>query len=478
LNAGLAHARARGDAGAYVAVLDADFVARPAFIRRALALFQDDPQVALVQTPQAYCNCDNFQRAFPRGRLPDSLRFVYETSLPARDVAGLANCLGTSFVVRRDALELVDGFPLESVTEDVVLSFKLWSAGYKTRYLNERLTRGWATDTLGEHLAQRERWALGFTQLANWQFGRRVGRSLGKRLLTYEACTRIVYSNIVRAIVTLVPVAYFWFGVTPWNLRPQTFYGLLVPLVVLHRWFLSRISVGRFVSGLSDAAFFLGAPGALRGLIMAFLPGARRFRVTSKAKPKGAVCVHWSSLVWSGFPLALLLVGMLQTQSQAQPLPEGWGLLASEGGMMFVWGLASLAVLTIAVLLSIELPERRRQPRLLCPGPAWLGGRSAFVERLDTQAAQIQLLDGDFKPDTGAELSFEVGGRVFEVKVARASAGRIVVTFPNDTETRRALIRTAYVVGEEPDWQGSSELELLRGVGWRLLPSAGWRASG
>ena len=56
------------------------------------------------------------------------------------------------------------------MTEDYLLTLRLRQIGYRTVYLNERLSLGLAPEGLREYIVQRSRWCLGFMQIC-------VGRS-------------------------------------------------------------------------------------------------------------------------------------------------------------------------------------------------------------------------------------------------------------------------------------------------------------
>jgi len=161
LNNGVAELRARGVELEFLAVMDADFIARPKFLTRTLALMQE-PDVGIVQTPQVFYNPDPHQQAFGGiARWPDEQRAWFDVYLPALDAQGWASCCGTSCLVRVAALDAIGGFPTSSVCEDTLSSMKMMGKGLRTVVLAERLTVGLAPEGIGEFLAQRSRWLLG-----------------------------------------------------------------------------------------------------------------------------------------------------------------------------------------------------------------------------------------------------------------------------------------------------------------------------
>lgn len=102
LNHGLRHCQ-----GDLVAVFDADVVPLRPFLSRTVGLFTD-PSVGFVQTPQSYMNADPVMRnlRLERWLLPDEESF-YRWIQPTRQNLNAVVCAGTSFVMRRHALERV-----------------------------------------------------------------------------------------------------------------------------------------------------------------------------------------------------------------------------------------------------------------------------------------------------------------------------------------------------------------------------------
>lgn len=150
--------------GELVAVFDADFVPQQHFLERTIGLLLD-PQVALVQTPQHFFNADPVMRnlAMEAWLLPDEESF-YRWIEPVRSGWDAVVCAGTSFLVRRAALEDVGGFVEQAISEDLVTGMVLASRGWKLRYLGEKLSAGLAAETMLDFVRQRQRWASGTLQ--------------------------------------------------------------------------------------------------------------------------------------------------------------------------------------------------------------------------------------------------------------------------------------------------------------------------
>ncbi len=107
--------------GEYIAIFDADHAPFKSFLTELLGYFKD-PNVALVQAPQAYFNLDSFQHAAagPHKNKPWHEQSVfYDQIMPGKDRMNSAFWCGSSAILRREALESVGGVNTLTVTEDM-----------------------------------------------------------------------------------------------------------------------------------------------------------------------------------------------------------------------------------------------------------------------------------------------------------------------------------------------------------------------
>lgn len=159
LNHALGHA-----SGAFVCVFDADFVPSRAFIRRTLGLFTD-PTVGIVQTPQHFYNKDPIQTNLGlMQEYPDEQRLFFDQMAASRDAWDASFCCGSCSIMRREAIDAAGGIPTESITEDLLTTLVMLRKGYRTVYLNERLSMGLAAESIEGFFVQRERWCRGAIQ--------------------------------------------------------------------------------------------------------------------------------------------------------------------------------------------------------------------------------------------------------------------------------------------------------------------------
>jgi cellulose synthase (UDP-forming) len=141
----------------YVAVFDCDHVPAPDFLERCLGHL-DDPDVALVQTPQWYANAGDNEVASAAAA---QQALFFGPIARGKDARGAMFCCGTNMVLRREALDDAGGFPETSVTEDFQLSLTLQECGWRTVYVPEVLAQGLGPEDMASYASQQQRWARG-----------------------------------------------------------------------------------------------------------------------------------------------------------------------------------------------------------------------------------------------------------------------------------------------------------------------------
>ena len=152
----LNHALAFAEAP-FVAVFDCDHVPDSRFLEATLG-GMEDPDVAVVQTPQHYSNAETGRLAAAAASQQD---LFFGPIGRGKDTLGAMICCGTNFLVRRAALNDVGGFPVEGLIEDVELSIKLQEAQWKIVYINQVLARGLGPEDMSAYVSQQLRWARG-----------------------------------------------------------------------------------------------------------------------------------------------------------------------------------------------------------------------------------------------------------------------------------------------------------------------------
>jgi len=77
---------------------------------------------------------------------------------PLKHSLGVAWCTGSGYIMRREAISDIGGFPTSSLAEDVLTSSLMLGAGWVTMFVDEPLQHGLMADSLASHLKQRTRW--------------------------------------------------------------------------------------------------------------------------------------------------------------------------------------------------------------------------------------------------------------------------------------------------------------------------------
>ena len=218
--------------GELIVVFDADFIPTKNFLIRTVGFCQD-PTVALVQTPQSYYNADPIARNLGLDNVitPEEEVF-YRQIEPIKDGAGSVVCSGTSFVVRRSALEDAGGFVTESLSEDYFTGIKLSAKGYRLVYLNEKLSAGLAAENIAAYATQRLRWARGTLQAFFIDSNPLTIRGLKpiQRLAHFEGLLHW-FTSIPRVGFLLMPLAYSFLGVIPIRASVQEMLYFFLPYV-------------------------------------------------------------------------------------------------------------------------------------------------------------------------------------------------------------------------------------------------------
>ncbi|MFZ1537704.1 MAG: glycosyltransferase [Chromatiaceae bacterium] len=144
-----------------VAVIDADYVVHPLWLRDLVPAFQD-PEVAIAQAPQDYRDAD--QNAF-KAMCMAEYRGFFLLGMVTRNERNAIIQHGTMTMIRRSALVEMDGWAEWCITEDAELGLRLFEAGYKALYIPFTYGRGLMPDSFSDFKKQRYRWAYGAVRI-------------------------------------------------------------------------------------------------------------------------------------------------------------------------------------------------------------------------------------------------------------------------------------------------------------------------
>lgn len=415
LNHALAYTR-----GELIVVFDADFIPTKNFLIRTVGFCQD-PTVALVQTPQSYYNADPIARNLGLDNVitPEEEVF-YRQIEPLKDGAGSVVCSGTSFVVRRSALEHAGGFVTESLSEDYFTGIQLSAKGYRLVYLNEKLSAGLAAENISAYATQRLRWARGTLQAFFIDSNPLTIPGLNplQRLAHLEGLLNW-FSSIPRIGFLLMPLAYSFLGVIPIRASVPEILYFFLPYYLVQLAVFSWLNHRSRSALLSDIySLVLAFPLVLTIIHVMLSPFSKGFNVTAKGTVSDRFSFNWKLAL----PLLLLFIPnaislwhvlgtcLIQVQmhaSEPEIIQHFKGL-----GIGWIWSAYNLLIMSITLLILLDAPKSdryewfdlRRLVRLAVDGKV-MWGVTTFISEVGihvemTQAGFPSLTSGETSPVT------------------------------------------------------------------------------
>jgi len=445
-----------------VAVLDADHVARPAFLTSTLGYF-DDERVALVQTPQDFYNLESFEhsRTARRDGFNEQSLF-YRAILPGKNRWQAAFWCGTNALLRVAALREVGGVATGTVTEDIHTTIRLHAAGWRTVYHNEVLARGLAAGGAGQYLLQRRRWGTGAMQVLRADNPLTMpGLTLAQRLA--YAFTLLGWFDAWRSLgYLLLPVAALLTGAIPIRAPIATFATAFVAAFALQQlalWLLGRGWQRPWLAVLFD---LVRLPSNLAATLALFGPRTTRFQVTPKGRtgerPRRtpAPRILWAVAVAS----AVAGAWFVATLAGRTPLHYGVPAAAFAAAAWLALNLL-LVIAAIARIRAIRYgTERRASVRFPVSLPARLDGVPCTAGDLSVTGARVSAPSR--LPSDPSTLILEALGRTVTLRCA--ARGR--VDHPDGSQT----VALELVLGQ---WRAIGALTHLlfnAGVGLDVVP--------
>ncbi|MEH1922564.1 glycosyltransferase family 2 protein [Nostoc sp.] len=350
----LNHAIAKTN-GELIVVFDADFIPTNNFLTRTIGFFQDT-KIALVQTPQSFYNADPIARNLGLENVLTHEAEVFHRQIQtSRDSSGSAICAGTSFVVRRSALEEIGGFVIESLSEDYFTGIRLSAQGYRLVYLNEKLSAGLAAENIVGYAIQRLRWGQGTLQALFIKSNplKIPGLTLMQRLASLAALL-YWFGNISRIYFLLIPLAYSFFHVIPIRSTAAELLFFFLPYYLVNLATFSWLTYRSCSALLSDIySLIICFPLAINTLQVMVYPFAKGFQVTPKGIVKNRYTFNWNlaiPLIILFFATAISLLLNLniasETTQQITGINLGW-----------LWSIYNLIMIGITILILIDAPK-------------------------------------------------------------------------------------------------------------------------
>lgn len=375
--------------GELIVVFDADFIPTTNFLTRTVGFFQN-PKIALVQTPQSFYNSDPIARNLGLENILTAEEEVfYRQVQPIKDGVGSVVCAGTSFVVRRSALEEVGYFVTESLSEDYFTGIRLAARGYELVYLDEKLSAGLAAESISAHINQRLRWIRGTLQAFFIDSNPLTipGLSLWQRLGHLEGILHW-FASIPRTFFLFVPIVYIFFDIKPIRVDFLDVVYIILPYYTVWLTVFSWLNLRSRSAILSDLYSLVQCvPLALTLFKVLFNPFSRGFKVTPKGLAREKSYFNWTL----AFPLTVLLTTTLISFSLylLNFSPQQLLTLGS------IWSGYNLVMISVALLTLVDIPKPsfyewfpQYQPVKIISGDRVYSG---LMEKLAEEGTEIRL---------------------------------------------------------------------------------------
>jgi cellulose synthase/poly-beta-1,6-N-acetylglucosamine synthase-like glycosyltransferase len=308
-----------------VAVIDADYVVRPEWLRDLAPAFAN-PRTGVVQAPQDYR--DAAESAF-KAMCHAEYRGFFHIGMVTRNERNAIIQHGTMTMVRRDLLERI-GWSEWCITEDAELGLRILDEGYETTYIARSYGRGLMPDTFLDFKKQRSRWAFGAMQILRRHFdalvrGRDTGLTSGQRYhfvagwLPWLADGFNLLVNLAALVWSLVMVLFprdiepplLLFSVLPLSL----FLFKLVKLLHLYR---ARVGA-TFTQTIAAAVAGLGLSHTVgSAMLSGFVNKDRPFFRT----PKRATRHAWLQSLAAAREEAVLMCGLWVAAFAVSSIPQ------------------------------------------------------------------------------------------------------------------------------------------------------------
>lgn len=456
-----------------ILVLDADFAVMPNILRRTVGLFHDT-RVGVVQTPQFFFNPDPIQHnLMAADAWVDDQRIFFDVFQPAKDAWGCAFCVGTSFLVRRDRVTEMGGFPQDAICEDINLTYSLMRRGYRTHWLNERLSVGLSAEGLPEYITQRTRWCLGTIQVALLKNGpfRGRGYTLMERLHYLHGVLNWLCKPFI-VLMLAAPSIYWFFDMPAFHADYLSFlrYGMpaLFALWVYSVWVSGRRTLPLFM----EVTHTITALAVTLTLVSALVkPFGRPFKVTDKGGDRSLSTVRWKMAAGFG-AISLLSAGSIIWTYIS---PDAAVEISSLDYFNLLWAGVVMVFTFVAFLVCFERPRQAEMFAVTDTVRVMEAGieRTAKLESLGLATASVHFDASSPVPSIAAELQIEIipVGWI-NAWIAGTDGEACHVRLAPDPAQRRALIRRLYTKEASPIARTASLRAALRGLARRCFQAA------
>lgn len=270
--------------GDLVAIFDADHVPTSDFLQKTVGPFIEDPKLFLVQTPHFFIepdpiekNLDTFQR------MPAENDMFYQRVQPGLDWWNASFFCGSAALMRREALNEIQGIQTHTITEDAHTSLELHARGWNSAYIDVPLVAGLQPSTFVSFVTQRKRWAVGMTQIFLMHNPLMLRGLTVAQKLCYTASSGFWFFPFARIAFLFAPIIFLVFGLEIFRTDGAAFASFAIPHLAASL-LMTDYLYGRyrwpFISELYETALSIFTAPAIIRTVLA--PNKPTFAVTAK----------------------------------------------------------------------------------------------------------------------------------------------------------------------------------------------------
>ena len=195
--------------GEFIAIFDADFVPEPDFLRRTIPFFLEDERVGVVQTRWGHLNQNESLLTRLQAFGLDAHFLIEQVG---RTFAGyFINFNGTGGVWRRSCIDDAGGWHIDTLTEDLDLSYRAQLRGWRFVYRPEIVAPAELPAVMDALKSQQFRWTKGAAETARKHLGTmwRSTQPLSTKLhATFHLLNSSVYIVILLMALLSVPLVF------------------------------------------------------------------------------------------------------------------------------------------------------------------------------------------------------------------------------------------------------------------------------
>lgn len=397
-----------------IVIFDADHVPASTFLRETVYNFIDE-KVALVQSPQYFCNPDAFQKNLNMSKfLANEQDMFYRIIEPSLNEFDSVFCGGTNIVLRRTHLAAVGNFPEDTITEDSLLGLIFHSERYKVIYYNRPIAIGLAASSFDEYIKQRIRWAKGNVQIVtnprNWKLYAKLS---SMQAFFYLSGVLYFFTPIARIIFLTAPVLFLFYDITPVLILFYQILSFQICYFGLKFLFIftNYVKIGNVI--LADVYDLVTSIFTIGGILQTALIPKRlqkiKFMVTKKNfKHTKGVCKY---------QVVLTIIYVILVLAEMQGLydllySDVYSELAIVANLF--WNSINIVVLIMAIVVVSEQPEKRGYQRVKVQGELLFEDEQHHkvkAELYDTSRSGLSFMAGEeLKDEKGKELKTNING--------------------------------------------------------------------